>query len=301
MRSWAFAFPGQGSQRKGMFSAEGVPAHVVSAAREASDALGEDLVAASEGDSIDDTRNSQPALLAAGVGTYRAWLDAGGERPVVMSGHSLGEYAALVAAGAIGFADAVRLVRRRAEAMLEAVPSGKGKMCAVLGLDAKVVDEACEKAGEGVWAANYNAAGQVVLSGLAEAVSAAAEACKLAGAKRVVTLPVEVPSHCPLMEPAAVALASELDKVDVVEGNVPVLHNATGKSSEGPDETRRSLVDQLTKPVDWIACATEMGERADAVAECGPSGVLHGLNRRILGADRCHALKDQDAIESLCS
>lgn len=300
MSTLAFAFPGQGSQRKGMFSAPGVPEQVSLTAREASDVLGEDLVAASENESIDDTRISQPAMLVAGVGTYRAWLDASGARPAVMAGHSLGEYSALVCAGAMSFVDAVALVRKRAEAMLGAVPSGEGKMCAVLGLGADDVSEICAEVGDGAWPANFNAPGQVVVSGQADAVAKAAELCKERGAKRAVMLPVEVPSHCPLMAPAATVLADELDAITINDCETPVVHNATGTVGEGVGSTKQNLIDQLTKPVDWIACATEMAGRAEAVVECGPSGVLHGLNRRIIEPERCHSLKDQGAIDELC-
>lgn len=295
---WAFAFPGQGSQKKGMFSAAGVPEQVVAAAREASDALGEDLVGTSEGDGINETRNAQPTLLAAGVGTYRAWIEAGGPKPTVMAGHSLGEYSALVCAGALGFADAVRLVRKRADAMLAAVPRGTGRMTAILGLDAEQVRKACDDVGEGAWPANINAPGQVVISGLAEKVDLAAEQCKEAGAKRAVPLAVEVPSHCPLMKPAADALQEELEAIENLGCDIPVVQNATGDIAGEPDAIRMNLVAQLTEPVNWIECVDALAMRAPQIAECGPSGVLNSLNKRIISTDRCHSLADSDSIGS---
>ena len=301
MKEWAMVFPGQGSQRKGMFSAKGVPAQVIEAAAEASKVLGEDLVAISETDKINNTRNSQPALLAAGVGTYRAWIDAGGPKAMVMAGHSLGEYSALVCAGAIDYSEAVALVRKRAEAMLEAVPSGKGAMCAILGLDAGRVVEICGAMGTGVWAANFNAPGQVVISGYAKQVAQAAGHCKEEGAKRAVNLPVEVPSHCPLMEPAAKALEGELQSLGMHATDVKVLQNSTNEASSSLDQVRKSLVDQLTRPVDWTGCVGKIATLAESIAECGPSGVLYGLNRRIVGKEKCVGLKDAASIGALCA
>lgn len=293
---WAFAFPGQGSQKKGMFSAAGVPEQVVAAAKEASEVLGEDLVGISEGDGINETRNAQPALLAAGVGTYRAWIEAGGPKPTVMAGHSLGEYSALVCAGALGFADAVRLVRKRADAMLEAVPKGVGRMTAILGLDEGQVKKACDEVGEGAWPANINAPGQVVISGLAEKVDVAADRCREEGAKRAVPLAVEVPSHCPLMQPAADALQKELEVFEVLECGIPVVQNATGVAAREPDAIRKNLVAQLTEPVNWVVCVNAMASSSDSIAECGPSGVLHALNRRIIEPGSCHSLSNADSI-----
>ena len=266
----------------------------------ASGALGEDLVTASEdAERINDTRIAQPLMLAAGVGTYRAWIDAGGQPPAVAAGHSLGEYAALVCSGKMGFLEAVKVVRRRAEAMQEAVPAGTGRMCAVLGLGKDEVGAACGSVGGDVWPVNFNAPGQVVIAGLAEAVEAASKACGEAGAKRVMPLPVSVPSHCPLMEPALAPLKEALEAVEMGEGDFPVVHNATNQPADGPDEVRVSLADQLVKPVDWVSLVGSLGERAETVVECGPSNVLHGLNRRILDASRCRSLAGKGQIAEL--
>ncbi len=285
---FAMMFPGQGSQSVGMLGAlteSDAPAR--EAFEEASDALGYDLAAlvrdGAEAD-LNRTDRTQPAMLAAGVAVWRAWVARGGPEPVAMAGHSLGEYTALVCAGALDFRDAVRLVRLRGELMQSAVPEGAGAMAAVLGLDDAGIEAACaEAAGAGVvQAVNYNAPGQVVIAGSAGAVERAIELAKAAGARRAVALPVSVPSHCSLMAPAAQALAGALAEVAVGTPRVPVFHNVDAQIRTDPDAIRQALADQVHRPVRWVQCVAAMrGAGADLLVEAGPGRVLAGLVRRI--------------------
>ncbi|WP_373761976.1 ACP S-malonyltransferase, partial [Neisseria dentiae] len=229
--SFAFFFPGQGSQSLGMMNGFDGTAVVKATFDEASAVLGQDLWAMINGDDaapINETVNTQPLMLAAGVATYRAYLEAGGKVPAVAAGHSLGEYTALVVAGALDFADAVKLVRLRAELMQSAVPQGEGAMAAILGLDDDVVREVCAEAAQGsvVEAVNFNSPGQVVIAGAAAAVERAMELAKEKGAKRALPLPVSVPSHCSLMKPAAEKLAEALKNVVIKTPQIRVIHNA---------------------------------------------------------------------------
>ena len=253
--TFAFLFPGQGSQSLNMM--DGFSAAVVKDTfDEASEALGDDLWAmlkADSSDTINQTVNTQPLMLAAGVATFRAWLALGGAMPSVVAGHSLGEYSALVAADALDFDDAVRLVRLRAEAMQSAVPVGTGAMAAVLGLEDADIVAACAEAAQGdvVEAVNFNAPGQVVIAGSLAAVERAIAACKARGAKRALPLPVSAPSHCALMKPAALKLADALEGISISVPTVPVLHNADVASYTDPVQIRDALVRQLYSPVRW--------------------------------------------------
>ena len=270
---------------------------------EASDALGQDLWAMMNGEDaelIGQTVNTQPLMLAAGVATYRAYLAAGGKTPDVAAGHSLGEYTALVAAGSLHFADAVRLVRRRAELMQSAVPKGVGAMAAVLGLDDDVVRQVCAAAeqGEVCEAVNFNSVGQVVIAGNTAAVERAMQAAKEAGAKRALPLPVSVPSHCRLMQPAAEKLAAALDEVDVQPPRIRVIHNADVAAHTEPAQIKDALVRQLYSPVRWTETVQLLvREGITQSAECGPGKVLAGLAKRIDKEAACTALVSQSSVE----
>lgn len=299
--AFAFLFPGQGSQSLNMM--DGFAAAVVKDTfDEASDALGDDLWAMLKADSneaINQTINTQPLMLAAGVAAFRAWLAAGGARPSVVAGHSLGEYSALVAADALDFDDAVRLVRLRAEAMQSAVPAGEGAMAAVLGLEDADIVAACAEAAQGevVEAVNFNAPGQVVIAGGKAVVERAIAACKARGAKRAMPLPVSVPSHCALMKPAAERLAEALESVSINVPVLPVLHNADVAAYSEAAQIRDALVRQLYSPVRWTETIRKLA--ADGVllhAECGPGKVLAGLNKRIESTLSTSALTDDAAI-----
>jgi [acyl-carrier-protein] S-malonyltransferase len=286
--SIAFLFPGQGSQSVGMLEAVAdLHRGVRETFAEASAAAGIDLWRlASEGPEaeLNLTANTQPALLAAEVAVWRVWQERGDAAPSVLAGHSLGEYSALVCAGAIDFDAAVRLVRNRGIYMQSAVPEGAGAMAAILGLDDQAVEAACAAAAEGeiVSAANYNCPGQVVIAGHASAVKRATEAARQAGAKRAVLLPVSVPSHCELMRPAADALRRDLDAVRLREARVPVIQNADAEPRSDPDGIREALVEQLCRPVQWVQCTRRMRQfGVDRAVECGPGKVLAGLVKRI--------------------
>ena len=300
---FAFFFPGQGSQSLNMMSGfDGVSA-VRDTFAEASDALGQDLWAMMNGEDaelIGQTVNTQPLMLAAGVATYRAYLAAGGKMPDVAAGHSLGEYTALVAAGSLHFADAVRLVRRRAELMQSAVPQGVGAMAAILGLDDDVVRQVCAAAeqGEVCEAVNFNSVGQVVIAGNTAAVERAMQAAKEAGAKRALPLPVSVPSHCRLMQPAAEKLAAALNEVDVQPPRIRVIHNADVAAHAEPKQIKDALVRQLYSPVRWTETVQLLvREGITQSAECGPGKVLAGLAKRIDKEAACTALVSQSSVE----
>ena len=287
-KSVAVVFPGQGSQAVGMLSelATAFPA-VAETFEQGSDALGLDLWSMSqEGpkERLDDTRNTQPTLLCAGVATLRCLQRSGLPDPVVMAGHSLGEYSALVAAGALELDDAIRVVARRGEFMQEAVPAGVGAMAAILGLDDDAVRQACvDAAGDEVVAAvNFNAPGQVVIAGHVGAVNRAVDLAKQAGAKRALMLDVSVPSHCVLMTPAAERLAEVLSCTDLRPPRIPVLHNVTVTQADSVDAMRGLLVDQLSQPVRWVETVQAIkGRGVELIIESGPGKVLTGLSKRI--------------------
>ncbi|RNE94664.1 ACP S-malonyltransferase [Marichromatium sp. AB32] len=284
----AVFFPGQGSQALGMLDALAATyPSVRQTFEEASDALGQDLwqlVSSGPEDALNRTENTQPAMLAAGIAVWRVWRQAGGAPATVMAGHSLGEYSALVAAEALGFADGVRLAAERGRLMQAAVPPGEGSMAALLGLDDDTVIALCaeQAGGEVLEAVNFNSPGQVVIAGASAAVARAVEAAKAAGAKRAVQLPVSVPSHCALMRPAAEQLAERLAELDLSLPQVPVLHNVNVAPAADVAELRDLLVQQLYRPVRWVETVRKVaGDGVPAAIESGPGKVLAGLCKRI--------------------
>lgn len=303
--SLAFVFPGQGSQALGMLNAFAEVAVVRDTLIEANAVLGFDLaalIADGPKEDLDATINTQPAMLVAGVASYRAWLAAGGAKPAVVAGHSLGEYSALVAAEALSFADALRLVRLRAEAMQAAVPAGQGGMAAILGLDDEAIRAACLQAAQGevVEAVNFNSPGQVVIAGSKAAVERACELCKAAGAKRALPLPVSVPSHCALMKPAAEKLAAALAEIEIQAPRIPVLHNADVLAYQDPAQIKDALARQLYSPVRWVETVQKLqADGVTVVAECGPGKVLAGLNKRIVDGLQSFALTEPASFDAL--
>jgi len=271
---------------------------------EASEALGYDLwklVQEGPEEELNKTHITQPALLAAGIAVWRVWQEKGGASPVVMAGHSLGEYTALVAAGAMPFSDAVALVADRGKFMQEAVPAGEGAMAAILGLDDAVVIELCEKAAEGqvVSAVNFNSPGQVVIAGAAAAVDRACELAKAAGAKRALKLAVSAPSHCALMKPAAERLAERLQGIEISVPAIPVINNADVASAESAEAIRDALVRQLYSPVRWVETIQKMAaDGVDSLIECGPGKVLVGLNKRIVKEMNAAAVFDTATLDA---
>jgi [acyl-carrier-protein] S-malonyltransferase len=300
----AFVFPGQGSQSVGMMSGWGDRAEVRATFSEASDALGQDLwalVTDGPAELLNQTVNTQPAMLAADIAAWRVWQTAGGTAPALLAGHSLGEYAALVAAGALGFADAVKLVRLRAEAMQAAVPEGVGAMAAILGLDDDAVRAVCAgaAAGEVVEAVNLNSPGQVVIAGNKAAVERAMVLAKEKGAKRALPLPVSVPSHSSLMLPAAEKLLAHLQGVTIVAPNIPVLHNTDVQSHSEPAAIRAALAKQLHTPVRWVETVQALKTAGiERVIECGPGKVLAGLNKRIDDSLPAVAMVDEASLQA---
>ena len=300
--SFAFFFPGQGSQSLNMMSGFDGVSIMRDTFDEASNILGQDLWAMINGDDteiIGQTINTQPLMLAAGVATYRAYLAAGGKTPSVVAGHSLGEYSALVAAGCLKFVDSVKLVRLRAELMQSAVPQGVGAMAAILGLDDDVVRQVCASAeqGEVCEAVNFNSIGQVVIAGNTAAVERAMSTAKEAGAKRALLLPVSVPSHCRLMKPAAEKLAIALQDITLTTPQIRVIHNADVASYNDVAQIKDALVRQLYSPVRWTETVQLLvREGITQSAECGPGKVLAGLAKRIEKEAVCTALVSQDAV-----
>jgi len=288
MGKLSVVFPGQGSQSVGMLAelAEAYPI-VGETFAEASGALGFDLwqlVRGGPAEQLNLTHNTQPAMLASGIAVWRVWQQQGGPVPQLLAGHSLGEYSALVAADAIDFTDAVRLVAERGRLMQAAVPEGTGAMAAILGLDDEQVRAVCTEAtaGEVVEAVNFNSPGQVVIAGQAGAVARAVEAAKAAGAKRAVVLPVSVPSHCALMRPAAEQLAVRLAATGVRAPRIPVLHNVDVAVAGDADAVRDRLARQLYSPVRWVETVQRLAaDGVTLVIEAGPGKVLAGLNKRI--------------------
>jgi len=303
--SFAFVFPGQGSQSVNMMAAYGESEPISAAFAEASDALGEDLwamVADGPAERLALTVNTQPLMLTAGVAVWRAWLAAGGAQPSVVAGHSLGEYSALVAAGALSFADAVRLVRLRAQAMQEAVPAGTGGMAAILGLDPQQVAAACEQAAQGqvVSAANLNDPKQIVIAGHAQAVARACEAAKALGAKRALVLPVSAPFHCALMKPAAERLRVALADVEVRAPVIPVINNVDVAVESDPTRIKDALVRQAYMPVRWIELVQAIAARGvTRIAECGPGKVLAGLVKRCDAGPEALAIADAASLQQV--
>lgn len=302
MMKIAFVFPGQGSQSVGMMQGLAGRPEVRLTFSEASDALSQDLwtlVSDGPADALNQTVNTQPAMLAADVATWRVWQAMGGPQPVLLAGHSLGEYAALVAAGALNFPDAVRLVRFRAEAMQAAVPEGSGAMAAILGLDDDVVRAVCLEAAAGdvVEAVNLNSPGQVVIAGSRSAVERAMALAKENGAKRALPLPVSVPSHSSLMLPAAEKLLAHLQDVAIAAPAIPVLHNTDVEAHTGPEAIRVALARQLHTPVRWVETVQAIkAAGVERMIECGPGKVLAGLAKRIDDSLPAVALVDEPSF-----
>ncbi|BBB26207.1 ACP S-malonyltransferase [Amphritea japonica] len=284
----AFVFPGQGSQHLGMLAEIAAENPIIEKTfAEASEVLGYDLWDLTQNGpeaDLNQTDRTQPALLTSGVALWRMWQEKGGKQPVMMAGHSLGEYTALVCAGAIDFKDAVNLVKLRGEFMQQAVPAGTGAMAAILGLADDAIQAACDAAAgdEVVSPVNFNCPGQVVIAGNKAAVERAIEGCKAAGAKRAIPLPVSVPSHCVLMKPAAEQMAIELKNIEVTMPDVTVIQNFTAKVPASVDELINNLLAQLYSPVLWTDSVQNMIEQGvEATAECGPGKVLSGLNKKV--------------------
>ena len=287
--TFAFVFPGQGSQSVGMLNSIAERPEVRATLQEASEALGEDvakLIAEGPAEALSLTTNTQPVMLTAAVAFYRAWLAAGGSAPKVMAGHSLGEYSALVASGVISFKDAVPLVRFRAEAMQSAVPVGTGGMAAILGLDDATVIRVCAEAstasGGVVEAVNFNAPGQVVIAGASAAVAKACELLKATGAKRALPLPVSAPFHSSLLQPASEKLKGYLANIEFKVPTIAVINNVDVEILNDPAAIKDALVRQAAKPVRWQETIQAMAAQGiTQVVECGPGKVLAGLTKRI--------------------
>ncbi|MCU7845784.1 MAG: ACP S-malonyltransferase [Candidatus Thiodiazotropha sp. (ex Monitilora ramsayi)] len=303
--SFSIVFPGQGSQSVGMLStlAEAYSS-VTETFSEASEALGYDLwslVQNGPAEDLNQTTRTQPAMLASGVAVWRVWQALGGAKPAQMAGHSLGEYTALVCAGALSFSDAVKLVAERGRYMQEAVPEGTGAMAAILGLDDDKVRQVCTDAADGevVEAVNFNSPGQVVIAGNKAAVDRACELAKGAGAKRALPLQVSVPSHCALMKPAAERLSEMLASVSISTPVIPVLHNVNVDTANDPDAIRQLLAAQLHSPVRWVETVERMAAAGSTVLlEAGPGKVLAGLTKRIDRNLKGVAAFDPDTLNS---
>jgi [acyl-carrier-protein] S-malonyltransferase len=301
MNKTAFFFPGQGSQSVGMMDGFNDNPCIKQTFTEASDILKTDfwVMATETNELLNLTQNTQPLMLIAGVATYRVALQAGLQANI-HAGHSLGEYTALVASNALSFADALPLVKFRAEAMQSAVPEGVGAMAAILGLDDALVREACKQAAQNdvCEAVNYNSIGQVVIAGNKAAVERAMEICKEKGAKRALPLPVSVPSHCALMRPAAEKLAEYLKGVTINTPQIPVMHNADVACHDNAEKIKDALVRQLYSPVRWVETVQAIHALGiTKAAECGPGKVLAGLTKRIVEGLPCAALTSNDAMQ----
>lgn len=286
--SFAFVFPGQGSQSLGMLAELAAAEPGVRATfAEAAQALGYDLwglICSGPAEELNATERTQPAMLAAGIATWRAWQDRGGAAPAVVSGHSLGEFTALVCAGALAFDAALKLVRLRGQLMQAAVPAGSGAMAAILGLEDEAISAVCREAACGavVEPANFNSPGQVVIAGELAAVQRAIEAAKTRGAKRAVTLPVSVPSHTSLMRGAGERLQEALSQVSIAPPRIPFVSGVDATEHREPADIRATLVRQIASPVRWTETLRALAARGVAqIIECGPGKVLTGLNRRI--------------------
>lgn len=308
MTQLAFVFPGQGSQTVGMLAELAADNPQVEATfREASDALGYDLwqlVQQGPAEELNKTWQTQPALLAASVAIYRVWQQKQGAQPVLLAGHSLGEYSALVCAGVLAFADAIKLVELRGKLMQEAVPEGTGAMQAIIGLDDEAIRKACEESAQGevVSPVNFNSPGQVVIAGNKDAVERAGAACKAAGAKRALPLPVSVPSHCALMKPAAVKLAVALEEIAFNAPDVPVVNNVDVKCENDAAAIRNALVRQLYSPVRWTESVQFIAEQGvTQLLEMGPGKVLTGLTKRIADNLTATAVNDSASLSAALS
>ncbi|MFE8118704.1 ACP S-malonyltransferase [Brenneria goodwinii] len=305
MTQFAMVFPGQGSQSVGMLAELAAEYPVVTETfAQASAVLGYDLwQLAQQGpvEELNKTWQTQPALLTASVAIWRVWQLQGGKTPALMAGHSLGEYSALVCAGVLDFQQAVSLVEQRGKLMQEAVPEGTGAMYAIIGLDNDAIAKACEESAQGqvVSPVNFNSPGQVVIAGNKEAVERAGAACKAAGAKRALPLPVSVPSHCALMEPAAKKLAVALESVDFSAPKIPVVNNVDARVETSPEAIRSALVRQLHCPVRWTECVEFIASQGvESLLEVGPGKVLTGLTKRIVATLTASAVNDPASLSA---
>ena len=298
----AFIFPGQGSQAVGMLSDFADNETVQNTFKEASEALGYDmweLVSQGPAEKLNQTNYTQPALLTASVALWRLWQEHSDNLPKVIAGHSLGEYSALVCAGAISLADGVRLVEKRGQFMQASVPEGVGAMAAIIGLADDAIIDACQQAEQGqvVSAVNFNSPGQVVIAGHKEAVERAGALCKEAGAKRALPLPVSVPSHCALMKDAADKLAAELDSIEISTPSIPVYNNVDVKAPSDVAEIKAALVRQLYSPVRWTETIEAFAKQGiEKSIEVGPGKVLQGLVKRIDKNIVCVSLNDEASL-----
>ncbi|WP_277975623.1 ACP S-malonyltransferase [Pantoea endophytica] len=305
MTQFAYVFPGQGSQTVGMLAELAAENPQVEATfREASDALGYDLwqlVQQGPAEELNKTWQTQPALLAASVAIYRVLQSKNAVQPTMMAGHSLGEYSALVCADVLNFADAIKLVELRGKLMQEAVPEGTGAMQAIIGLDDASIRKACEESAQGqvVSPVNFNSPGQVVIAGNKEAVERAGAACKAAGAKRALPLPVSVPSHCALMKPAADKLAVALEAITFSAPSVPVVNNVDVKCETEGAAIRSALVRQLYSPVRWTESVEFIAAQGvEQLLEVGPGKVLTGLTKRIVDSLSAAAVNDSASLNA---
>ncbi|MGC2908243.1 ACP S-malonyltransferase [Serratia marcescens] len=305
MTQFAFVFPGQGSQTVGMLAELAAQFPIVEETfGEASSALGYDLwqlVQQGPAEELNKTWQTQPTLLAASVAIFRVWQQQGGKAPALMAGHSLGEYSALVCAGVLDFKAAIRLVELRGKLMQEAVPEGTGAMYAIIGLDNDAIAKACEESAQGqvVSPVNFNSPGQVVIAGNKEAVERAGAACKAAGAKRALPLPVSVPSHCALMKPAADKLAVALQDITFNAPQVPVVNNVDVRIENDPEAIRSALVRQLYSPVRWTESVEFIAAQGvTSLLEVGPGKVLTGLTKRIVDTLTAAAVNDTASLSA---
>lgn len=305
MTQFAFVFPGQGSQTLGMLADLATEYPIVEATfSEASSVLGYDLwqlVQQGPAEELNKTWQTQPALLAASVAIFRVWQQQGGKMPAIMAGHSLGEYSALVCAGVLDFQAAIRLVELRGKLMQEAVPEGTGAMSAIIGLDNAAIAKACEESAQGqvVSPVNFNSPGQVVIAGNKEAVERAGAACKAAGAKRALPLPVSVPSHCALMKPAADKLAVALQEITFSAPQVAVVNNVDVRTETDPEAIRSALERQLYSPVRWTESVEFMAAQGvTLLLEVGPGKVLTGLTKRIVDTLTAAAVNDTASLSA---
>ena len=305
-KNLAFVFPGQGSQKIGMLAdlAASYPV-VVQTFEEASQVLGYDLWALVQNGSQEDinlTERTQPLLLTASVAVWRVWKEKNGVQPALVSGHSLGEWSALVCAGVVEFKDAVKLVQQRGKFMQEAVPAGQGAMAAIIGLEDALIIEACKKAEQGdvVSAVNFNSLGQVVIAGTAAAVDRASALCKEAGAKRALPLPVSAPFHTSLMRPAADRLADQIAATIFHAPQIPVVHNVTAQTETDPTKIKALMIEQIFSAVRWVECVNTMSEAGvTTTVECGPGKVLSGLNKRIKTELTTFSIEKPEEIENV--
>lgn len=305
MPKFAFVFPGQGSQAVGMLSGFADNKVVQDTLAEASDALGFDLgkmIAEGPKEDLDLTTNTQPVMLTSSVAFYRAWIAAGGVVPEVVAGHSLGEFSALVASGVIPFADAVKLVRFRAQAMQEAVPVGQGSMAAIIGLTDDEVKTACNEAAQGevVEPANFNSPTQIVIAGHNTALARACDIAKAKGAKRALMLPVSAPFHSSLLQPASVRLADYMTKLNFSAPQIPLINNVDVAILSNPEEIKDALVRQVASSVRWVETIQKMADMGIThVVECGPGKVLAGLSKRIDSSLTGDAIVDQASLDKV--